>query len=487
VFVAVLALFGTRWVLSVLGEEDFGLYAVVGGLIVFVMFIGNTMTSSVQRFYAYAVGQGDSEEVKKWFNCAFFLHIGFCVVLAIVGIPVGNYLLDNIMQIPLERMAASHWIYYLSIVGGIGTTLTVPFLAMFYAKQRIFELSFWGTLQGILMFSLAWLLPKSSGDILLYYAIGMVGIKLALDVIQVIRAVVVFPECRLCFKYWTEKEKPLVLLSYSGWILFGAGGTMLRNQGLAFLINIYSGARVNAAYGIANQVANQTGAISTAIYQAISPEITSREGAGQRDRMISLSLRLSKLAILLTFFWLIPLYFEMDFVLSIWLKEVPAFAASFCKLILLAYVVDKFTIGYMSAVHANGKIGGYQMMLGSFLALTFPLAWLIFHYGGTPEQAVSIIILTSIACSLARIWWIKKLINIPESIWVKTVFIKCCNVLIPTILLIVFFNKTLNSSYFRLMMTLFLTILTVSTLSWKFSLDSDEKKFIVLKIKKILF
>ena len=157
-FVAVLALFGTRWVLSVLGEEDFGLYAVVGGLIVFVMFIGNTMTSSVQRFYAYAVGQGDSEEVKKWFNCAFFLHIGFCVVLAVVGIPVGNYLLDNIMQIPLG-VWLHPLIYYLSIVGGISTTLTVPFLAMFYAKQRILNYRF-RTLQGILMFSLAWLFPN---------------------------------------------------------------------------------------------------------------------------------------------------------------------------------------------------------------------------------------------------------------------------------------------------------------------------------------
>ena len=136
-----MGLFSVRWVLQALGSEDFGLYSVVGGLIVFIMVIGNTMSSSVQRFYAYAIGQGDPVEVQRWFNCAFSLHAAFAVILIFLGLTFGNYLISHVMQI-LWRHENCHWVITLH-----SWLLPVQFLSyavfgMFYARQRIFELTF---------------------------------------------------------------------------------------------------------------------------------------------------------------------------------------------------------------------------------------------------------------------------------------------------------------------------------------------------------
>ena len=482
--VAGMGLFSTRWVLKALGKEDFGLYSVVGGLIVFITFLGSRLASSTQRFYAYAIGQGDPEEVKRWFNCALVLQIGFSALLVIIGVPVGNYLLDHVMNIPPGRLATCHWVYYLSILGAVGTMLTTPFLGMFYAEQRIFELSFWNVLQVALMFVLTLMLLRISGDLLLIYAIGMVGIKLAIDLFQIFRALYLFKACK--FQLFLNKAHSIELLSFTGWNLIAGVGGVLRNQGLAFLVNIYSGPVINASYGVANQVASQTNVFSTAIHQAMSPEITSREGAGNRDRMISLSLRASKFATILTLFWFIPLFSEIDYVLGLWLHEVPEYTGIFCKIVLLTYLISNLSVGYTSALQAHGKIAGYQSSMGGLRILTFPLVWIAFLLGAGPDVALSFMLLTTAGICLGRVFWVKRLMQVPVSLWSYNVFLKCLWISIPAVGVAYFLDRILEPSFVRLLIISAITFCCTSTSSWLFGLDAAEKEFVLNKVKRIL-
>ena len=482
--VAGMGLFSTRWVLKALGKEDFGLYSVVGGLIVFITFLGSRLASSTQRFYAYAIGQGDPEEVKKWFNCALVLQIGFSVLLVIIGVPVGNYLLDHVMNIPVARLATCHWVYYLSILGAVGTMLTTPFLGMFYAEQRIFELSFWQVTQTALMFVLALVLLRISGDLLLIYALGMVGIKLAIDLFQIFRALYLFKACK--FQLFLNKARSIELLSFTGWTLIAGIGGVLRHQGVAFLINIYSGPVVNASYGVANQVASQTNTLSSAISHAISPEITSREGAGKRDKMISLSLRSSKFTTILTLLWFIPLFAEIDYVLKLWLHEVPEYTADFCKIVLLSYLIENISVGYSNAVSAYGKIAGYQATMGGLRVLTFPLVLVFFLLGLSPELALLGILITGIGVSVGRVFWVKRLMQVPVSLWCNKVLIKCIIISIASTIIAYFLDKILDPSFTRLLIISAITFFCTLTSSWIFGLDKNEKSFVLNKMRTLL-
>lgn len=482
--VAGMGLFSTRWVLKALGKEDFGLYSVVGGLIVFITFLGSRLASSTQRFYAYAIGQGDLEEVKKWFNCALVLQIGFSVLLVIIGVPIGNYLLDHVMNIPAGCLITCHWVYYLSILGAVGTMLTTPFLGMFYAEQRIFELSFWQVTQTALMFVLAFVLLRISGDLLLIYALGMVGIKLAIDSFQIFRAFYLFKACK--FQLFLNKSYSIELLSFTGWNLIAGVGSTLKNQGVAFLLNIYSGPVINASYGVANQVASQTNTLSSAITHAISPEITSREGAGKRDMMISLSLRSSKFTTILTLLWFIPLYLEIDYVLGLWLYEVPKYTASFCKVVLFSYLIENISIGYSGAVSAYGKIAGYQATLGGLRVLTFPIIWVFFIVGFSPDLALSGMLITALGVTVGRVLWVKKLMGIPISLFVNSVLKKCIIISIISITVGCFLDKALEHSFTRLLIIITITSFCTLVSSWLFGFDKTEKEFVLNKMKRIL-
>lgn len=479
-----MGLFSTRWVLKALGKEDFGLYSVVGGLIVFITFLGSRLASSTQRFYAYAIGQGDPEEVKRWFNCALVLQIGFSALLVIIGVPFGNYLLDHVMNIPAGRLATCHWVYYLSILGAVGTMLTTPFLGMFYAEQRIFELSFWNVLQVALMFILALLLLRISGDLLLIYALGMVGIKLAIDLFQIFRAFYLFKACK--FQLFLNKSYSIELLSFTGWNLIAGVGSTLKNQGVAFLLNIYSGPVINASYGVANQVASQTNTLSSAVTHAISPEITSREGAGKRDMMISLSLRSSKFTTILTLLWFIPLYLEIDYVLGLWLYEVPKYTASFCKVVLFSYLIENISIGYSGAVSAYGKIAGYQATLGGLRVLTFPIIWVFFIVGFSPDLALSGMLITALGVTVGRVLWVKRLMGIPISLFVNSVLKKCIIISIMSITVGRFLDKTLEHSFTRLLIIITITSFCTLVSSWLFGFDKAEKEFVLNKMKRVL-
>ena len=46
-----------------LGEVDYGLMGVVGGLTAFVTFFNGVMASGVGRFYAYSVGEAKNDPV----------------------------------------------------------------------------------------------------------------------------------------------------------------------------------------------------------------------------------------------------------------------------------------------------------------------------------------------------------------------------------------------------------------------------------------
>jgi O-antigen/teichoic acid export membrane protein len=485
ILVVGMGLFSTRWVLEALGKEDFGLYSVVGGLIGFMMFISGTMSNSVQRFYAYSIGQGNSEVIKRWFNTAFISYGIFSILLVILGVPIGHYLINNVMTIPLVRVQTCLWVYDLSIVGAVSSLITAAYSGMLIATQRIFELSLWGILGSLLAFCLAWYLLQASGDLLLIYAIGTILIQLLLNLIQIIRAQWLFKACHLERNYWFDKKQFKELFSFVGWDLFGGMGYMVRGVGTPFLINIFSGATVNAAYGIANQVSRHTTNITGALLGAISPEITAREGAGNRDRMISLSLRTSKLAVLLTYLWLIPLFIEIDYVLELWLEDVPEYAGTFCRIVLLSFLFNTATQGYRSAVMATGNIKKFQLTLGTILMLTFPIVWVIYKLTGSPTLAVSTLPLISGIHSLGRVYWVKQLLNVPYSYWINEVLIKSFLVLIPTLIVSLLLKHWLDSSFVFLILLSVISFVTTCMSSWFFGLDETEKDFIREKIKRI--
>ena len=475
---AALALFSVRWVLNALGQTDFGLFSIVGSLIIFIIFLNNVMAGSVGRHYAFAIGQGDTAEVNRWFNAALSIHLCIAVFLTVVGLPIGEYIITNLLTIPADRVAVCILVFRFSLVSAFVSMIAIPFVAMFNAKQNIGELSVWGMLQSIMTFALAYSITHVSGDRLLFYAAGVVAIIIFIQVIQIVRAVSIFRECSIDHNLWFDRKRLTEIFSFASWNLIGGLGVTLRDQGSALLLNIYFGPKVNAAYGIANQVSAQTNQLAASMLGAFAPEITTSEGRGDRKRMLSLSLRSCKFGAILVMLFAIPLMAEMDYVLKLWLNEPPIYTALFCQLILCAFIIDRLSAGYMLAVNAHGRIAGYQLTLGTSLVFTLPLAWLFLIFGYAPTSVGVAFIITMAACSIGRIFWVRHLFSVSVRIWFISVFMKCVVVACTATLAALAPRVLLGASFFRLMLSSIASVAAILLTAWFIALDFKERAFI---------
>ncbi|MFH2044521.1 MAG: oligosaccharide flippase family protein [Pseudomonadota bacterium] len=480
-----LALFSSRWVLNALGQTDYGLFCLVGSLIIFVAFINNVMASSAARHFAYAIGQGNIGEVNKWFNAALSTHLIIPILLVLLGWPIGELCIRRFLTIPPERIQACVWVFRFSLVSASTGMASAPFIAMFRAKQNIAELSIWEMLQAVLAFTIAWLLTQVSGDRLLFYAIGMVIVNIFVQAVQVCRSLFIFRECRIKYDYWFDFKRFKEIFNFASWSFIGILGGLLRNHGSNILLNLFFGPKANASYGIANQLSTQTGNLATAMFAAFSPEITASEGRGDRARMIALSHRASKFSTILVLLFAIPLIVEMHYILKLWLLEPPIHTALFCQLMIVTFLLDRLTAGYMSAINAYGKIAGYQATLGTILILTLPLAWLFIKLGYPPTSVGVAFVITMTICSYGRVLWLRHHLGVPIYKWLKVVVRPSLIVAVASITMAHIPRYIMPTSLLRLALVFFFSAFTVMLVTWFFGTDAQERVFIVESWRRV--
>jgi len=478
-----LALFSSRWVLNALGQSDFGLYSVVGSIIVFIVFLNMVMAGSAARFFAFSIGKRDPDEVNCWFNAALSIHICLAFLLVGVGWPVGEMVVRHVLNIPHDRVQVCVWVFRVSLLSAFVSMLAVPFIAMFTAKQHIAELAVWALLQSVLTFALAFSLRYASGDRLLFYTVGMVGIVVMVQIAQIVRAKATFQECRIALDQWFSGERLRAMFTYCSWNLIGSLGSILRDQGSAILLNLYFGPQLNAAYGIASQVSSQTNQLSASMVGAFAPEITASEGRGDRVRMLSLSNQASKLGTLMVLVFAIPLMLEMDYVLKLWLHTPPEHAATFCRFILITFLIDRLSTGFMLAVSAYGRIAAYQATVGGSLLLTLPIAWIALKSGLSPTSVGWAFLLTISITSIGRAFWARRLFGMPLRSWLTSVVYGCCIVAFSSLVLAYVPRFGMEMSFLRLVVVASVST-AVGAISLIWVLNASEKQFLRRGIRK---
>ena len=479
-----LTLFSSRWILASLGPVDYGLSIAVGGVFAFLSFVNIAMSFSVQRYFAYSIGGGDGDDVNRWFNTALLLHVGLAFLMVVIGLPLGSWVLRNVLSIPPERLNTCYYVFYCTVLSCFFNVVSVPFSSMFMAKQRILEFTIISIGVAVFTFCLAYLLLHVSGDRLLFYAIGMLVGQALVLLVQGVRSVTAFKECRIHIARGFESWRVKRLLSFTGWSLLSTIAFVLRGQGVVLLLNVYGGPAVNAAFGIANQVSGQAGALSGGLMGAISPEITASAGRGERERVLNLAMRSCKFATLLCLMTLIPLMVDTEKVLAIWLKDVPPYTIVFCRIMLFNFLANQVIIGVVVATKAFGKIALAETVSAGVLLMALPLAYVFIKLGLSVIWVVGSVLMTTVACTAAGLWIANLLYRFSPIDWFRNVAVRCSVVTILGFIVAIGFQNIWEPSFWR-----FLTIATGNAVvlllgSWLIVFDPAEKTFIVETVRK---
>lgn len=418
-----------RWTLMALGESDYGLVGVVGGLTAFVSFINSVMASGVGRFYALSVGAEERDPVAglrachKWFTAAIIVHTILPVVLVLVGYPLGEWAVRHFLTIPSERIEAFVWVWRLSCLNCFIGMASVPYHAMYVAHQEIAELTVYSFVTTTLNAMFMCYAVNHPGDWLVRYAVWGALVCIVPSLIITMRAFVKYRECRFRLKYMNCLHRIKKMLSYCGWLTMGAVALLMKGQGVVILVNKFFGPSVNAAMAIGNTLSNNCTQLSGSLEGAFWPAIMSAYGKGDLTLFRALASRVNKFATCLVLLFAVPLALEVDEVLALWLKNPPEYAGGLCVCFLVVLAIDKLSIGHCAAINAVGKVAVYQVVVSSILLLTVPVAWGLFALGGSVYSVAYAMIGTAAGATIVRVSFASRIAGLRVRTWfAHTVF-----------------------------------------------------------------
>jgi len=404
----VVTLFSSRWILLALGAEDFGIYSLVAGLLAMLLFLNMTMTSSTQRYLAFAAGKGAFKLWNETFYISILLHllIGFLIVLMIES--VGVFLLHNALLVPDGKMHLAEFTLHCLSVSTFFTVISVPYHATLLTHENIIFISIIQITESLLKFASAVVLLSYSGSRLKLYALCMMAIPLFSMSAYRWYCKKNYQETRISFSRHVDLSLIKQMLQFTGWNMIGGFGSLFRTQGVAMLMNSFFGVLVNAAYGIATQVNGQMQFFSLAIMTAAKPQIVKNEGMGNRRHMLALSKSTCKFTFLLFLIIATPLIIKMPFVLKIWLKEVPPYVISFTRLVILANLISQITKGLYMAIESVGNIKFFQIFVNGLHFLVLPLGYIMLKIGMRPSDILFMITVEEIVGVIISILIAKK-------------------------------------------------------------------------------
>lgn len=476
------SLYTSRVVLNTLGVEDYGTYGLVGSVVVLFTFLNGAMSLSTSRYLTYELGTGNTERLRRVFNCALWIHLGIVVLVVVLAETVGLWFLLNVLKIPAGRMGAAQWVYQLSVLASVVTITQVPYNASVMAHERMDFYSYVEIFGSFLKLGIVYLLVLAPYDKLIFYATLVFAVQLLLATIYRVYCIRHFPECH--FRGLWDKELGRSMLSFSGWSLYSNLCFTSRQQGTNYLLNIFGGVAVNAAAGLATTTLYILEQFSNNLLLAARPPIIKSYACGDLPEMERLLCLTSTVANLLYLMVAIPFIAEMPYVLRLWLVNVPPYMTGFCVLLIVGAFISLNNNVIFIAIQASGRVRVYSMIAGTIALLVVPVLYLIFRFHGSLYWAYGLSIvspfITYFYC-LYSLSLISHNINLWYYVWYT--LLRVLIICIPTIIVVLLLKKELPFSFSRFIMVCLFSVLLLGGLGYVVLLPQHMKT----KIKQTIY
>lgn len=478
--------FTARVILKSLGATDYGIYNVVGGVVTMLGFLNSALSASTSRFLTYELGVGDKEKLKKTFSASLNLHIIIALLVLILGETVGLWFFSNKLVIPEDRMTAAFWIYQFSIITTMVNFTQVPYSASLISHENMSVYAYVGLYEALMKLAIAFIIMYSPFDRLIFYGFLLMANTLTIQLFYRYYTKRRYEECR--FRIVKDKTLYKTLVGYSGWDLFGNLASVCQNQGVSIVLNIFFGPLVNAARAIAVQIQTAVKMFTKNFMVAVRPRVVKNYAENKCSEMYSLTFTAIRLSLVLMMALVLPLLFETDFVLKVWLDDgYPPETALFARIILISAFFDTIENGQNMSFHAIGRIKKGNLICGTIMILSLPLGYLLLKFGLPAESVFYAVILTNVLNLVITLLIMKGYVNFSIRKMIKETYIPVLVVALITLILPFVICKYYEICIGRFFINCFVIEFVLLITSWFIVLKTNERKQLVSVIKSKIF
>lgn len=431
-FLMLVNLYTSRVILNALGVEDFGIYNVVGGVVAMFSIISGSLSSAISRFITFELGKGNLKNLNKIFSASINIQLILAILISVLAETIGTWFLNVKMTIPPDRIIAANWVFQFSIITFAINLISVPYNAVIIAHEKMAAFAYIGILEALGKLGVAFLIVLSPIDKLVFYALLMCIVAVIIRFLYGWYCKKHFEEC--IYRFYRDTDILKKMIGFAGWSFIGASANVLRDQGVNVIINLFCGPIVNAAKGISNQVNNAVSSFVQSFMTALNPQITKNYAVGNKEYMFRLMFQGARYSYYLLLIITLPILINTEFVLKLWLRTVPEYAAVFVQLILILALLESLSYPLITAMQATGNIKKYQIMAGGCNLLNFPLSYIALKMGCEPYTTLYIAIVVALMCLIIRLYLLRGMIGLPIKDFMTKV---CLNILYVSVISII--------------------------------------------------
>lgn len=478
-FLMIISLYTSRIVLNALGVEDFGIYNVAGGVVAMFSILSGSLSAAISRFITYELGKNNILKLKVIFSSAITIQIGLGIVIVFFAETIGIWFLNTQMNIPIERMVAANWVLQFSIITFIINLISVPYNAVIIAHEKMSAFAYISIFEAIGKLLIAYLITISPIDKLIFYAILMCVVAIAIRLLYGYYCKRHFDECR--FHFIWNKQIFQQIFSFAGWNFIGASSAVLRDHGGNIIINLFCGPTVNAARGIAFQVNNAIQGFVSNFMTALNPQITKSYAVKNYTYMMTLIFQGARLSFYMLLLLSLPIIINTHYLLTLWLNTVPEHTVLFVRLVLIFAMSESISGPLITAMLATGNIRNYQIIVGGLQMLNLPISYILLSLGAIPETVLIVAVLISQCCLMARLYMLKKMIKLKIKDYLKKVYFNIITVSIIAIILPICMQERLTENFINFLLSSLICMLCTYLSIYYIGCSYEERKFIYNK------
>lgn len=484
ILIMLVTLYTSRVVLAQLGIKDYGIYNVVGGVVTMFAFLNNCMTTSTQRFMTFELGKGNMPRLKDVFAVSLNIHIGIGIAIVVLAETIGLWFVNYKLVIPADRLVAANWVFQFAILSFCVNVIQVPYNAVLIAHEKMSVYAYISIIEAFLKLGIVYLLSISPFDKLIVYGVLIFAVQLLIRCIYQIYCRRHYEESR--FRLFWNKKLYQEMSGFAGWNLFGSLAWMLRDQGLNIVLNLFFGPVINAARGVAAQVSNAVMNFISNFQVALNPQITKNYANGNITEMEKLTYLGIKFSYIILFFLAFPLSLNINYVLHLWLVEVPDYSALFIILIMVDSMVGNlFGVPLMTSLSATGKIRNYQIVVSMIILLIVPVGYVALRLGCDAPSVFYITIVFTAISGFARFLFCRKQIGYSLRTMTKSVLLPVFGMTVVALPLPIFikFEYFKTDTLVSFVLLCLISVLMTFVAAWFVGLNATEKSKLLAMVK----
>lgn len=484
IVVMIVNLFTVRVVFRALGIEDYGIYNAVAGIIMMLSCVSTVLSSATQRFYSYNLGKSDEMSLRDVFSASIIIYSLLALVVVLIGESIGIWFLNEKMVIPESRMVAANWIYQFSILSFVISLLQVPYSAAVVAREELGFFALVSTLDSVMRLLFALFISSIPFDSLIVYGGILLFIHVIVFLSFFVYSVIRFPEC-----HYQKVSSPCIfkdILSFSGWSFFGSVAGVGIMQVNTLLVNFFFGPIVNAARAVSLQIYSALSVFCGSFVTAVKPPMVKAYAEDNQEYLESLFGFSNKFILYCMSIVCIPLFFEMPYVLDVWLDLKDSDTILFSRLIIIYTLFLSLHEPITILMQASNHVKTYHLCVDSFTLLCVPLTYFFYRTGYPAEFTFYVMIAIIIIAHAIRLICLKKFF--PSF----SLMIYCMKFLFPAFLIILitgglvfFIHSFLPYGWSRLFCVVFFSVILVLTLVYIVGLNQKERCFCLEMVNRI--